>query len=93
MSRRISVSRARRTGSPIARAASNEVCAGFTTKSVKLMNSSAMMIGDDQGRQEGEHAAQQDQPHVQARTRRAAPAIEPDLRHAHRQAAPPAPWR
>ncbi len=44
MSRRISVSRARRTGSPIARAASNEVCAGLTTKSVKLMNSSAMMI-------------------------------------------------
>ena len=44
MSRRISLSRARRTGSPIARAASKDACAGFTTKSVKLTNSSDRMI-------------------------------------------------
>ena len=74
-------SRARRTGSPIARAASNEVWAGFTTKSVKLMNSSAMMIATIRVGSDGEHAAQQHQPHVQARARRAAPAIEPDLGH------------
>ena len=44
MSRRISSSRARRTGSPIARAASYEAWAGFTTKSVRLMTSSDRMM-------------------------------------------------
>ena len=44
MSRRISSSRARRTGSPIVRAASYEALAGFTTKSVRLITSSDKMI-------------------------------------------------
>ena len=44
MSRRISSSRARRTGSPIVRAASYEALAGFTTKSVRLITSSEKMI-------------------------------------------------
>jgi hypothetical protein len=44
MSRRISSSRARRTGSPIARAASYEAWAGLTTKSVRLMTSSDRMM-------------------------------------------------
>ena len=80
MSRRISLSRARRTGSPIARAASNEACAGFTTKSVKFTNTSARMIATIRVGSDREDAAQQHQPHVQARARRAAPAVEPDLR-------------
>jgi hypothetical protein len=44
MSRRISFSRARRTGSPMARAASYEAWAGLTTKSVRLINSIDRMI-------------------------------------------------
>ena len=44
MSRRISSSRARRTGSPIVRAASYDALAGFTTKSVRLITSSEKMI-------------------------------------------------
>jgi len=40
MSRRISSSRARRTGSPIVRAASYDSLAGRTTKSVRLVTSS-----------------------------------------------------
>ena len=81
------------TGSPIARAASYEVCAGFTTKSVKLTTSSDRMIATIRVGSDGEHAAQQHQPHVQARARRAAPAIEPELRSAAPPATPPAPRR
>ena len=44
MSFSISCSRARRTGSPMARAASYEACDGFTTKSVRLITSSDRMM-------------------------------------------------
>ena len=85
MSRRISSSRARRTGSPIVRAASYDALRGLHDEVRQVDDQKRQDDRHDQGRRDGEHAEHQHQAHVQARAGGAAPAIQPELRQPHRE--------